>query len=482
MLDALFPQSHIIARLRHNDNSALLCYNDRMKRNTSPWLWRFLFWGAILLAVTSWVAAQVADLVPRAYLPLVYRPVPTPTFTPSPTPTPTRTPTPTSTPKPTMVEVRGLWVSRFDWTTYGLPADPARIDEIVNNAAYAGFNVIFFQVRGTADAYYVPGLEPWAQRVSGGALGQAPSPYWDPLAYFIDRAHARGIKLHAYLNVYPVWDKSDSAPPHTTPEHFYHLLAAAHGTTSGKLNGLQWDTSDNVHFSGYVRSSPASIYADDHLMAVATDIMNRYNIDGLHLDNIRYGGYNTSCDPVSESRYGTNCFSDPAGYAGWQRVQVDGTVEKYYDLMVASKPNLWLTAAVWPIYIDYWGWGGQEGYYDYYQDSKAWLQGSYVDAIMPMIYPSSYNCPDNSFWTLSRWQALVQDFQASRNGRYVIPGIGTGYCSFGEISNRIQAARTIGTAGHALFSYGSLKTWGYFDDLKNGPYATPATLPDIPWH
>ena len=88
-----------------------------------------------------------------------------------------------------MVEFRGIWVTRFDWTSYGQPADPAKIDEIVQNVADAGFNAIFFQVRGIADAYYTPGLEPWADRVSG-VYGQPPDPLWDPLATMIEKAHA----------------------------------------------------------------------------------------------------------------------------------------------------------------------------------------------------------------------------------------------------------------------------------------------------
>ncbi len=65
-----------------------------------------------------------------------------------------------------MEEVRGIWVTRFDWTNYA-SADPAQLDAVVDNAAEAGFNVIFFQVRGVADAYYTPGLEPWARRLTG---------------------------------------------------------------------------------------------------------------------------------------------------------------------------------------------------------------------------------------------------------------------------------------------------------------------------
>jgi len=394
------------------------------------------------------------------YLPLVAQPEPTPT--------------PTPTPTPEAVEFRGLWVTRFDWTLYNQPADPAKIDEIVLNAAAAGFNVIFFQVRGAADAYYTPGLEPWAQRVSGGQLGQSPDPWWDPLAYFVNAAHARGIQLHAYINVYPVWDNCSTEPSHTTPEHFYHLLKDHHGTTAGKLDGLQWDTSDNVHCSVYQRSSPASVFADNHFLAIATDLVTRYDIDGIHLDNIRYGGSNTSCDPVSETSYGAGCF-EGSGYAGWQRSQVNGTVYKFYDQIVPLKAGLWLSAAVWPVHIDHWGWGAREGYSYYYQDSKAWVGGGYIDSISPMIYGSG-------FWTQERWQTLVADFQADNNGRFIIPGIGANFDSFEEISARINMARAIGTAGHAIFSYGNLLYWGYFDDLAAGPYAQPAAVPAITWH
>ncbi len=150
-------------------------------------------------------------------------------------------------PQPLVYEVRALWVTRFDWTSFGQPASRSKIDEIVANAAYAGFNTIYFQVRGTADAYYTPGLEPWAQRVSGGTLGSPPpDPTFDPLAYFVQKAHAANIQLHAYLNIYPVWD-CGSVPPATTPTHLYYQLQNAHGSSFGRNNGLQWSTS-------YVRS------------------------------------------------------------------------------------------------------------------------------------------------------------------------------------------------------------------------------------
>jgi hypothetical protein len=74
----------------------------------------------------------------------------------------------------------------------------------------------------------------------------------------------------------------------------------------------------------------------------------------------------------------------------------------------------------------------------------------------------------------------VADFQAEANGRAIIPGIGTSYCDFAEIETRIEMARSLGTAGHALFSYSSLLSNSYFDELANGPYAETAVVPPLP--
>ena len=259
--------------------------------------------------------------------------------------------------------MRALWVTRFDWTTYGQKANSARIDEIVHQAALAGFNVIFFQVRGAADAYYASELEPWAQRVSGKKLGDPPQPFWDPLAYIVERAHAAGIQVHAYLNVYPVAEGGSfcgvEPGADVTPKLLYHLLKAKYGETTGKPNALQWLSNGAVYCSEYQLASPASKLGEDHVLAVVVDLVRRYDIDGIHLDRIRYGARNTSCDPVSLCSYhsrGEVCDPVPAcnlsvDYKEWQRQQVNRLVRRLYEEVTPLKPNLLLTAAVWPIYI-----------------------------------------------------------------------------------------------------------------------------------
>ncbi|MGB1249168.1 MAG: glycoside hydrolase family 10 protein [Candidatus Promineifilaceae bacterium] len=401
---------------------------------------------------------------------------------------------------PPQEEFRGLWVSRFDWTSYNTPASPDRIDTIVENAAAAGFNAIFFQVRGTADAYYTPGLEPWAQRVSGNFLGEWPTPYWDPLAHFIEKAHANGIELHAYMNIYPAWDCNSTPSASVLPKPLYHQLIDQYGThvLSGTtmVNGLQkLDGYNSQCLGGYQRTSPASIFFDNHILAVAQDLVNRYDIDGIHLDHIRYAGRSASCDSVSLCRYNgesETCSTDYAcnltdDYKDWQRRQVNGTVRKFYEELALKNPDLWLSAAVWPIHTNKWGWNASQGNLDYYQDSKAWVQGGYIDSISPMIYANTTSgCPEDPgksiLSTRSVWLTLVADFQAESGGRHIVPGIGASFCDFEEIAWRIEQARAVGTAGHALFSYGYLETRSFFDDLRNGPYSEPAVVPNIPWH
>jgi uncharacterized lipoprotein YddW (UPF0748 family) len=205
---------------------------------------------------------------------------------------------------------------------------------------------------------------------------------------------------------------------------------------------------------------------------------------------VRYAHSYASCDPVSLAETG-DCFgAAPAGYASyedWQREQVNHLVARIYTETLAVNPDLWLSAAVWPVHTKKaeWNWDEyyQEGYSSYYQDSKAWLADGAIDSISPMIYPGSTSvCPDdNIYWTQERWQTLVADYQAESNGRYIIPGIGGHYCSFDEIAARIQMARDIGTAGHAIFSYRLLLDNGYFDDLAAGPYAETAVVPEMGW-
>ncbi len=151
--------------------------------------------------------------------------------------------------------------------------------------------------------------------------------------------------------------------------------------------------------------------------------------------------------------------------------------------MKVRRPDLWVTAAVWGVYQNSWGWPSfSQGYSDYYQDSKRWLREGWVDAVIPMLYPAnlSSDCPDSGVWTLERFHILVADFVADAGGRYVFPGIHGGYACFDDTINRIRASRALRAGGQAIFSHGTVNNRGYWDDLALQAYPAPAPLPLLP--
>ncbi len=379
-------------------------------------------------------------------------------------------------------EFRALWVTRYDWTRAdGTPAQPSALVTIAEQAAAAGFNVLLFQVRGVGDAYYAPGYEPWASRLTGTVtqtLGTPPG--FDPLAVLIEAAHARGLQVHAYLNVYPTWLCRVGAPPEgTNPPHPFW--------TFSRTNGRGW-SAWRVYDSGgnpmlltnclhYLWATPAWEGMRTHFLGVVTDLVTRYDLDGIHLDLVRYPGLNYSYDPFTPE------FSDPEARAEWQREQVNLLVRETYGAVKARRPDAWVTAAVWGVYQNRWGWPSfSQGYSDYYQDSKRWLREGWVDGVMPMLYPAhpSSDCPDSTVWTLERFRVLAADFIADAGGRYVFPGIHGGYACFDDLIGRIQAAREVGARGQAIFAYGPVNSQGYWDDLALQAYLSPAPLPPLP--
>ncbi len=376
---------------------------------------------------------------------------------------------------PSLEEFRGLWVTRFDWTRFGHTVTTSDLDTIVNHAASAHFNALLFQVRGTADAYYSSTLEPWAARLTGSTtktLGVDPG--FDPLAYLITRAHQSGLQVHAYINIFPTWLCGVGTPPdNTTPQHLFWTLSHSATTWSAWRVYSDPEAPQNIATcSDYLWATPALSLTRDHIVAVAADIVKRYDVDGLHLDLIRYPGSNYSFDPYTMQAYGEALQITPTlTITDWrptfQRAQIDAIVQQIYSATIALKSDLLVSAAVWPNYTS--------GYNSYYQDSKGWLANGLIDANLPMLYSSDI------INDLAAWTARAQEFIDDSSGRYVFPGISTNYTDVNQLIDRIEAARSLGAKGVALFSYGALNTFDYWDDLASGPFAITATVPQPDW-
>ncbi len=356
-----------------------------------------------------------------------------------------------------MPEARALWVTRYDYCDPSGDCDPAKIQTVISKAAYANFNVILFQVRANGDAYYRSHYEPWSERISG-TLGMDPG--WDPLATAITAAHQSGLELHAYVNVYPVWINDTPPLSGTTPLHMYHSFTQTYGS-----DWLQWDADGpmSLRQGHYLWASPGHPAVANHIVTVCQDIVNNYAIDGLHLDNVRYAGSPYSQDPMSLSHYAA--VSNTMAYTDWQRAQVTELVSRIYSEVLTAEIKL--SAAVWPYY--------DSGYHNYYQDSLGWLGAGSMDAIAPMLY-AGVVLDDNA-----AYEAQLAAFVSGAAGRQVWAGITGQYDSFQPIADRIQIARWNGAAGQAIFSYRWVDANGYWDDFRNGPYATRVSVPDTPW-
>ena len=187
-------------------------------------------------------------------------------------------------------EFRAAWiatVANINWPSErGLSTDEQKREaiDLLDLLAQANFNAAVFQVRPQCDALYASELEPWSYYLTG-VQGQAPDPYYDPLEFWIEEAHLRGIELHVWLNPYRAHHVSGG-------EVSEHSIVVKHPELVVKLE------------TGYYWMDPAMQGTQDHSLAVVMDLVRRYDIDGVHFDDYfyPYPSYNNHKDfPDDES-------------------------------------------------------------------------------------------------------------------------------------------------------------------------------------
>jgi uncharacterized lipoprotein YddW (UPF0748 family) len=198
--------------------------------------------------------------------------------------------------------------------------------------------------------------------------------------------------------------------------------------------------------SSYVYASPGAPGVQAHIAAVASGIVDNYDVDGLHLDYVRYPGSQYSHDPESEAAYDAD--SGGLSYEDWERQQVIETVRGVY-----AASGVPVTAAVWGIYENDWGWSSvSQGNVDYLQDSRAFLSEGVLDANIPMIYwPVTATEGDRL-----DFRTLVRDHVAHSSGRHVYAGFGSTVTT-DEALACVEAAREEGAQGVVLFDYSTYK-------------------------
>jgi uncharacterized lipoprotein YddW (UPF0748 family) len=380
------------------------------------------------------------------------------------------------TPPPVQREFRGLWVAtveNIDWPSQrGL--DSARQKQemlaILDRAAALRFNVIVLQVRGSCDAFYDSKIEPWSEYLTG-RMGQAPSPFYDPLQFAVAEAHKRGLELHAWFNPYRARLrelKTPAATSHVTVQH--PELVRAYGK--------------------YFWLDPSEPGTRDYSLSVMMDVVRRYDIDGVHFDDYFYpypekaNGQDINFpDEVPWRRYREQ--GGKMAQADWRRENVDRFVQSVYQGIKKEKP--WVKFGISPFGI----WrpthpaqiSGFDAYERLYADSRKWLTEGWLDYCAPQLYWPVDQKPQ-SFPVLLQWWAsqnprhrtLVAGMKV--NGWKEVPDDAR------EVAREIELTRQQpGASGEILwharpFLRGAERV---ADVLQNRVYAAPALVPPSPW-
>jgi len=368
-------------------------------------------------------------------------------------------------------EFRGVWVAtvdNIDWPssrTLSAATQRAELIKILDKAVALNLNAVLLQVRPAADALYNSSLEPWSEYLTG-RQGQAPDPAYDPLAFAVEEAHKRGLELHAWFNPYRAKHPSATGPL------AYNHVAVAHPSSVRKFGTLLW-------------MDPGDPYVQKHSLEVIEDVVRRYDIDGIHLDDYFY--------PYPEK--GATAFNDSATYQKyghglskleWRRQNVNRFIQSVYQGVHAIKP--WIEMGISPFGIYRPGVpagivAGIDQYQTLASDPVKWLQQGWCDYLAPQLYWPIDQKPQ-SFTTLLSWWASQNSL-----GRHLWPGLYTSKAMAKptwtqEITNQVSQVRTLtNDQGEIHFSMKPflLDSNGIDDVLKQQVYQDQALPPASPW-
>ncbi|WP_192820947.1 glycoside hydrolase family 10 protein [Rufibacter sp. LB8] len=370
-------------------------------------------------------------------------------------------------------EFRAAWVAtvaNINWPSKpGLSTQEQQREaiELLDFLKQHNFNAVIFQVRPQTDALYQSSLEPWSYYLTG-TQGKAPDPFYDPLQFWIEAAHDRGLELHAWLNPYrahhvsggPV---SDQSIVKKKPELALYLK------------------------EGYWWLDPAHQGTQDHSYAVVMDLVKRYDLDGIHFDDYfyPYSSYNKEedfPDHVTWAAYQKS--GGKMARNDWRRQSVNQFIERLYTGIKQEKKHVKFGLSPFGI----WRPGhpesiqGLDQYDKLYADAKLWLNKGWIDYFSPQLY-WKINQIQQSYPVLLGWWQGENTLQ-----RHLWPGISVGRDSTArnvqEITSQIMIARGMlpQSQGVVHWSISSLtKNPPMAKALLAGPYKTDALVPASPW-
>lgn len=375
-------------------------------------------------------------------------------------------------------EFRGVWiatVANIDWPPVRVSSETQKADFLRQLDLHKrnGMNAIIMQIRPAGDAFFPSPYEPWSQWLTG-VQGQAPVPFYDPLAFMIQETHKRGMEFHAWLNPYRAEfsiGKSSIATDNMLKKRPDWYLS--YGTTR--------------YFD------PANKEVQKFVIDVVRDIVRRYDVDAIHMDDYFYPypvGNTPFPDDNSYKRSGTSLSK-----ADWRRANVDSIIKNINIAIKQAKPHVkfgispfavWRNASADNLGSD--SRAGLSNFDELYADILLWMRKGWIDYVTPQLYRPIGDA-------LIDYEKLVNWWAANNFGRHVYIGHGiyraletsSSSRSFKnplELPNQIKILRkTPGIQGSIYFSSKSFdrNPNGWNDSLRNNYYRRPASVPDMPW-
>jgi uncharacterized lipoprotein YddW (UPF0748 family) len=373
-------------------------------------------------------------------------------------------------------EFRAVWiatVNNTDWpSSKYLSADQQKQEfiDILTQQRQIGMNAVIVQIRPAADAFYQSKYEPWSEFLTG-SQGVAPSPFYDPLQFMIEETHKRGMEFHAWINPYrAVFGPTSSiASNHITKQH------------------PEWF----VKYGDRKYFNPGIPEVMRYLTNVVIDIITRYDIDGIHMDDYFYP-YKIPGKEFPDYRayeqHGSGLSKD-----AWRRSNCDSVVKMIHDAIIAYKPMIKFGISPFGVWrnssVDEHGSdtrAGQTCYDDLYADILLWLKKGWVDYVAPQLYWEIGN-------RLCDYQTLLDWWSANSYGKQLYIGHGI-YRTFekptpawrnpNEIPNEIKLLRDDANVQGSVFyssKYLLYNPNGWVDSLRFNYYRAPALIPPMNW-
>ncbi|MBQ9668608.1 MAG: family 10 glycosylhydrolase [Prevotella sp.] len=285
-------------------------------------------------------------------------------------------------------EFRGAWIQCVNGQFQGLSTQKMQetLTYQLNELQRTGVNAIIFQVRPECDALYESSIEPWSRFLTG-QQGRAPQPYWDPLQWMIDQCHSRGMELHAWINPYRAKTKGTTA------------LSTTH---IGARHPERCFTYDDL-----LILNPGLPENRDYICSVARDIVMRYDVDGIHMDDYFYP-YPAAGQTIPDDQQYRLYSNGIKDRGDWRRYNVNLFIKQFYETVHKAKP--WVKVGISPfgIYRNKRSaeigsqTNGLQNYDDLYADVLLWINNGWLDYCVPQIYWEIGNKAAD-YDTLIRW-------------------------------------------------------------------------------